>query len=137
MIAVGFSAIPGYIRIVRASVLSTRELPFVDGARVVGRNDLGIIFRHVLPNVTAPIIVLATIGVAGAILTAAGLSFLGLGAQPPSPEWGAVISDGRNMLRTSWWISTFPEIAITTVVLSINIVGDSLRDALDPRLRSR
>lgn len=137
MIAVGISAIPAYVRIVRASVLSTREMPYVEAARVVGHTDTGVMFRHVLPNVVAPIIVLATLGVAGAILTAAGLSFLGLGAQPPTPEWGAVISAGRNTLRTAWWISTFPGIVITIVVLAINMVGDALRDAFDPRLRSR
>jgi peptide/nickel transport system permease protein len=93
--------------------------------------------RHVLPNVFAPIIVLSTLSLAGAILTAAGLSFLGLGAQPPSPEWGAMISAGRDTLRTAWWISTFPGVVMTVCVLGINLMGDALRDALDPRMQER
>lgn len=137
MIAVGISSIPSYVRVVRASVLSAREQTYVEAARVVGRTDVGILFRHILPNVAAPILILVTLGIAGAILTAAGLSFLGLGAQPPTPEWGAVISAGRNTLRSAWWISTFPGIAITVVVIAINMLGDALRDILDPRLQRR
>jgi peptide/nickel transport system permease protein len=91
--------------------------------------------KHVLPNVIAPVIVLATLRVGTAILTAAGLSFLGLGAQPPSPEWGALVNDGRNYLRVAWWITTFPGLAIMVTVLAVNQVGDGLRDALDPRSR--
>jgi peptide/nickel transport system permease protein len=137
MIAVGISNIPTFVRVVRASVLSARENTYVEAARAIGRPDLGIMARHILPNVMAPIIVVSTLGVAGAILTAASLSFLGLGAQPPTPEWGAMISAGRDTLRSAWWISTFPGLTITIVVLAINLVGDALRDEFDPRLRSR
>jgi peptide/nickel transport system permease protein len=91
--------------------------------------------RHILPNTIAPIIVLGTLGIAGAIVAAAALSYLGLGAQPPTPEWGALLSEGRNYLRQAWWITTFPGLAIMLAVLSINLLGDGLRDALDPRLR--
>jgi ABC-type dipeptide/oligopeptide/nickel transport system permease subunit len=93
--------------------------------------------RHVLPNVTAPLIVIATLGIPWAILTAASLSFLGMGAQPPTPEWGAMANDGRNYLSSAWWIATFPGLAIAVTVIAINLVGDGLRDALDPRLRRR
>jgi peptide/nickel transport system permease protein len=93
-------------------------------------------FRHILPNVIAPILIVATLGIGSAILGVAGLSFLGLGAQPPTPEWGVIISDGRDKLRTAWWISTFAGGAIMISVLAINLVGDALRDALDPRLRA-
>ena len=94
-------------------------------------------FRHILPNVIAPILIVSTLGIGGAILGVAGLSFLGLGAQPPTPEWGVIISDGRERLQTAWWISTFAGVAIMISVLAINLVGDALRDALDPRLRAR
>jgi peptide/nickel transport system permease protein len=98
--------------------------------------DWLILCRHILPNVLAPIIVLSTLGMAGAILTGAALSFLGLGVQPPTPEWGVMLSDGRNYLRIAWWITTFPGMAIMLTVLAINMLGDGLRDALDPRLRT-
>jgi peptide/nickel transport system permease protein len=137
MVAVGISSAPTFVRVVRASVLSAREHTYVEAARVVGRANIGIMTRHVLPNVFAPIIVLSTLSLAGAILTAAGLSFLGLGAQPPSPEWGAMISAGRDTLRTAWWISTFPGVVMTVCVLGINLMGDALRDALDPRMQER
>jgi peptide/nickel transport system permease protein len=135
MVAVGVAAIPSYTRIVRGSVLSARENVYVDAARVVGCSDRRIMFRHILPNVLAPVIVLSTLGMASAIITGTALSFLGLGAQPPSPEWGAMLSAGRDHLRTAWWISTFPGLAIMLVVLAMNVVGDGLRDALDPRLK--
>jgi peptide/nickel transport system permease protein len=93
--------------------------------------------RHILPNIIAPTLVVATLGLGSALLALAGLSFLGLGAQPPDPEWGVIVSDGRARLRTAWWISTFAGLAIAFAVLAINLVGDGLRDALDPRLRSR
>jgi len=136
MIAVGISATPGYARLVRGSVLSTKENVYVEAAVAVGAGDGLIIRRHILPNVLAPIIILATLGMAGAILTGAALSFLGLGVQPPTPEWGTMLSDGRNYLRKAWWITTFPGLAIMITVLAINMLGDGLRDALDPRLKT-
>ncbi len=135
MIAVGISGIPPYARVVRGSVLSARENVYVEAARVVGCGDPYIMFRHILPNVFAPVIVLSTLGLAWAILTAASLGFLGLGAPPPTPEWGAMLSDGRGYLRQAWWITTFPGVAIMATVLAINLLGDGLRDALDPRLK--
>jgi peptide/nickel transport system permease protein len=135
MVAVGIAAIPSYTRVVRGSVLSAKETVYVDAARVVGCSDQRIMFHHILPNVFAPVIVLSTLGMASAIITGTSLSFLGLGAQPPSPEWGAMLSGGRDHLRSAWWISTFPGLAIMAVVLAMNVVGDGLRDALDPRLK--
>ena len=132
--AVGVAAVPEYARLVRGSVLSARENQYVEAARVVGCSDRVIMLRHVLPNVFAPLLVVATLGIAWAILAAASLSFLGMGAQPPTPEWGAMLSDGRNFLRRAWWIVTFPGLAIMFTVLIINVVGDALRDALDPRI---
>jgi peptide/nickel transport system permease protein len=137
IIGVGLAAAPDYARLVRGSVLSAREQQYVDAARVIGAPDIVIMFRHILPNVIAPIMIVATLGIGSAILGVAGLSFLGLGAQPPTPEWGVIISDGRDKLRTAWWISTFAGGAIMISVLAINLVGDALRDALDPRLRAR
>lgn len=136
MIAVGISLIPGFARVVRGSTLTVREMDYVESARVIGLGNQRILFRYVLPNVTAPVIVLATVDVAGAILTGAALSFLGLGAQPPDPEWGLMINEGRRFLRVAWWISTFPGVAIMFAVIAINLVGDALRDVLDPRLRT-
>jgi len=137
MIAVGISEIPRYTRLVRGSVLATRQNLYVDAARVTGLRDGAILFRHILPNVVGPIVVLATLSVGSAILAAAGLSFLGLGAQPPRPEWGAMLADGRQSLASHWWISTMPGLAIAITVLAINMAGDGLRDLLDPRLRAR
>ena len=137
IIGVGLAGAPDYARLVRGSVLSAREQQYVDAARVIGAPDIIIMFRHILPNVIAPIMIVATLGIGSAILGVAGLSFLGLGAQPPTPEWGVIISDGRDKLRTAWWISTFAGGAIMISVLAINLVGDALRDALDPRLRAR
>lgn len=136
MIAVGIASVPRYARLVRGSVLSAKEQVYVDSARVVGCSDLHIMFRHILPNVVAPAIVLGTLSIATAILSAAGLSFLGLGAQPPTPEWGLMVSGGRDFLRNAWWITTFPGLAIMVTVMSINLLGDGLRDAMDPRLRT-
>lgn len=135
MIAVGISATPGYARLVRGSVLSIKENIYVEAAVAVGVPDRLIIWRHILPNVLAPVIIFSTLGMAGAILTGAALSFLGLGVQPPTPEWGTMLSEGRNYLRIAWWIATFPGLAIMVTVLSINMLGDGLRDALDPRLK--
>ena len=136
MIAVGLSAVPGYARLVRATVLSAREHLYVEAARAVGRRDGGILVHDILPNVVAPLIVTATLGLGGAILSAAALSFLGLGSQPPQPEWGRMLSEGRDYLREAWWISTFPGLGILLTVLAMNLVGDGLRDVLDPRLRT-
>lgn len=135
MIAVGISEIPRYTRLVRGSVLSAKENLYVDAARVTGVKDLAILARHILPNVIGPIVVLATLSLGTAILAAAGLSFLGLGAQPPNPEWGAMLADGRQSLGSQWWISTMPGLAIAVTVLAVNMAGDGLRDVLDPRLR--
>ena len=135
MVAVGIAEIPRYTRLIRGQVLSARELQYVDAARVIGAPDPTIMFRHILPNVLAPAIVLATLGIGSAILIGAALSFLGLGAKPPTAEWGAMLSAGRNYLQQAWWITLFPGLAIMITVLSINLLGDGLRDALDPRLR--
>ena len=135
MVAVGISAVPSYTRLVRGAVLATKSQTYVEAARVVGVSDSTIMFKHILPNVLAPVIVLATLGVGGAILTGAALSFLGLGAKPPTPEWGAMLSAGRNYLALAWWITLFPGLAIMLIVLAINMLGDGLRDALDPRLK--
>ena len=135
MIAVGISAIPYYTRVARGSTLALREREFVVGARAIGCGDGHITLRYILPNVLPPLIVLATLGIAGAILTAAGLSFIGLGAVPPAPEWGAILTLGRKYINPAWWYTTFPGLAIVITVLGINMLGDALRDALDPRLR--
>lgn len=136
MIAVGIGSIPGYARIVRASVLTVRDQEFVEAARSVGTSDFRIIMKHILPNAMAPIIVQATLGVAGAILSAAGLSFIGLGIQPPAPEWGAMLSEGRQFLRDFPHVTTFPGLAIMITIYALNLLGDGLRDALDPRLKN-
>lgn len=135
MIAVGISSIPRYARMVRGSTLSVKEQDFVDASRVIGCRDLRIMVRHILPNVVGPVIVLGTLGLASAVMSIAGLSFLGLGAEPPTPEWGVLLSEGRDYMRNAWWLSVFPGLAISTAVLSVNLFGDGLRDALDPRLR--
>ena len=119
MLAISISSVPSYARIVRASVLSIRDQEF----------------RHIIPNSLAPVIVQATLGVASAILSTAGLSFIGLGIQPPAPEWGSMLSGGRQYLRYAWWVTTFPGVAIMITILSLNLLGDGLRDALDPRLK--
>lgn len=135
MIAVGISAIPSYTRVARASTLAVKDREFVISARAIGARDARITLRYILPNVLPPLIVLATLGIAGAILTAAGLSFIGLGAVPPTPEWGAILTLGRKYINQAWWYTTFPGIAIMITVLGINMLGDALRDALDPKLR--
>jgi peptide/nickel transport system permease protein len=137
MIAVGIASVPRFTRVVRGSVLSLKQSVYVDSARALGASDGRIMFVHILPNSLSPIIVMATLGIATAILSAAGLSFLGLGAQPPTPEWGAMLSNARSYLRDAWWWATFPGIAIMITVLAMNLLGDGLRDAFDPRLRER
>jgi peptide/nickel transport system permease protein len=135
MIAVGIGATPTYARVVRSSVLSAKELPYVLAARSIGTSNARQMFVHILPNTLSPIIVLSSLSIAAAILAASGLSFIGLGAQPPTPEWGAMLNQGRTYLREAWWMTTFPGLAIMVTVMSINMIGDGLRDALDPRLR--
>ncbi len=124
-----------YARVVRSEVLSVREREFVQAARAVGMRDGRIMLRHILPNVAAPIVVVASLELARVVVLEASLSFLGLGVQPPTPSWGRMLADGRDFLATAWWISTFPGLAIMALVLGVNLVGDWLRDYLDPRIR--
>jgi len=133
MIAVAISAVPSFVRVVRGAVLSIREMEYVEAARALGLSNGKIIFKHILPNVMSPIIVLATLEFGGAILSAAALSFLGLGAQPPNPEWGALVYVGKSFLSQAWWMTLFPGLAIMLVVLGFNLLGDGLRDALDSK----
>jgi peptide/nickel transport system permease protein len=135
MIAVGISAIPDYVRITRGSVLSVKEREFIVAAHVIGCRGPAIMLRHILPNVVAPLIVLATLGMAAAIITGSALSFLGLGIKPPTPEWGNMLAEGREFLQHAPWVAFFPGAAIMLTVLSINLFGDGLRDMLDPRMR--
>jgi peptide/nickel transport system permease protein len=137
MIAVGVSSFPGFARLVRGSVLSIRETEYVTAGRVLGATPGRLMRTSILPNVMAPIIVLATLTFPLAVLDAAALSFLGLGAQPPTPEWGALLVDGRNYLRTAAHLVNIPGLAIFVTVLGFNLIGNTLRDVLDPRLRTR
>ncbi|HEV8655759.1 MAG TPA: ABC transporter permease [Candidatus Limnocylindria bacterium] len=136
MIAVGIGGIPRFARVVRGSVLNTKNELYVEAARSIGAADLRIMFVHLVPQVLGPAITIATFGLATAILSIASLSFLGLGAQPPTAEWGLMLSEARKYLRVAWWLSVFPGLAIVTVVLSVNLLGDAVRDALDPRIPS-
>ncbi len=135
MIAVGIVYIPHYARIVRSSVLSLKEQDFVHAVRSVGGTNLRIVALHIFPNIVAPIIVYATLGMGTAVLQAAALGFLGLGAQPPTPEWGAMLSEGRQYIQNAPHVAAFPGLAIFTLVLGFNLFGDGLRDLLDPSLR--
>jgi peptide/nickel transport system permease protein len=135
IIAVGVAGIPTFARVSRGAVLSVRHNDYVDAARSIGCPSAAIIRRHVLPNTMAPIIVLTTLYVAFAVLTASSLSFLGAGVRPPTAEWGAMTNDGRSILQVAWWVSTFPGMMIMLLVLSANLVGDAVRDTLDPTLR--
>ena len=135
LFALSISAMPWFGRFVRGSVLSAKNFEFVTAARVIGASDRRIMLTHILPNVLAPIIVYATVGLGNAIMITAGMSYLGLGAQPPSPEWGAMLNYGRNYIRDAWWMSAFPGFAIFLAVMCVNLLGDGLRDALDPKLR--
>lgn len=136
MIAIGVGSVPGYARVVRASVLTVREEEFVEAAISIGASDARIIFHHIIPNAMAPIIVQATLGVASSILSAGALSFLGLGIQPPIPEWGAMLSGARQYIRDYWHLTTFPGLMIMITIYALNVLGDGLRDALDPRLKN-
>lgn len=135
IVAVGISGIPSFARLVRSSVLTIREVAYVEASRALGSADRRVLLRHVLPNALAPVIVQATLSMGTAILTAAGLGFLGLGVQPPTPEWGAMLGEGRNYIFSSPNLSTFPGLAIFLAVMGFNLLGDGLRDALDPQLR--
>jgi peptide/nickel transport system permease protein len=135
MIAIAVVLWPVYARLVRGQVLSLREREFVQAARCVGASSVRILWRHLLPNTLAPLLVQASFDLGGAILSTAGLSFIGFGAQPPTPEWGVMISEGRKFISTQPWLSLFPGLAILFSVAAFNLIGDGLRDALDPRLR--
>ena len=135
MAVIGLTGWMGLARLVRGEILSLREREFVQGARALGAPDARIMFRHILPNALVPVLVSATLGVAGAILAESGLSFLGLGVQPPTPSWGNILIDGKANIEIAWWLSVFPGLAILVTVLAYNLLGEGLRDALDPRLR--
>ena len=135
MIAVGISTVPEYARLSRSKVLSVKETPYVEAARGLGGQNVRIIFKHVLPNISGPLIVLSTLQVGNAILVGSGLSFLGMGAQPPTPEWGLMTAEGRDFLDRAWWISTFPGLAILSAVMAVNLIGDGLKEALDPHMK--
>jgi len=133
MVIIGLTGWMGVARLVRAEVLSLKSRDFVLAARVLGASDRRIIFRHILPNALSPVLVSATLGVAGAILTESALSFLGIGVQPPTPSWGNILTSGKDYIEFAWWLSLFPGVAILVTVLSYNLVGEGIRDALDPR----
>jgi len=135
IVAVGISTIPRFARLVRASVLTIREISYVEASRALGAVDRRVLWRHVLPNALAPVIVQATLSMGATILTAAGLGFLGLGVQPPTAEWGAMLGQGRNYIFSNPSVTTFPGLAIFLAVMGFNLLGDGLRDALDPQLR--
>lgn len=137
MIAVGVSAIPVYLRTARGAVLGVKHQDYVDAARVLGASDRRLIAAHIFPNILPPVVVLSTVNMGVAILSAAGLSYVGLGAQPPTPEWGVMLSGARGYLRTAWWTAVFPGLAIMAAVLGFNLLGDGLTDLLNPRLRGR
>jgi len=136
MISVGLGYWGGYARVVRGQVLSLREWEFITAAHAIGASDLRIMFRHIMPNIVSPVIIMSTLMMADAILIEATLSFLGMGAQPPTPSWGSILSAGRAHMRLAPWETIFPGIAIMLTVLGFNLLGDGLRDALDPRLRN-
>jgi dipeptide transport system permease protein len=135
MLAVAVVVLPHYVRITRAAVIAEVSRDYVTAARVSGAGTLRLMFREVLPNCAAPLIVQASLGISTAILDAAALGFLGLGAQPPSPEWGTMLADAREFVLRAWWVVTFPGMAILAAVLAFNLLGDGLRDALDPKLK--
>jgi peptide/nickel transport system permease protein len=135
MIIIGLTSWMGVARLVRAEFLSLRERDFVVAARAIGAQDARIIFRHILPNAISPVLVSATLGVAGAILTESALSFLGIGVQPPTPSWGNMLIAGKQTLGTAWWLSVFPGLAILITVLGYNLLGEGIRDAMDPRIQ--
>lgn len=135
MVIIGLTSWMGVARLVRAEFLSLKEREFIQAARALGARDSRIIFRHLLPNALAPVMVSATLGVAGAILTESALSFLGLGVQPPTPSWGNILTAGKDNIEIAWWLSVFPGLAILVTVLSYNLLGEGIREAIDPRLK--
>ena len=135
IIAIGIVSIPTYARLSRGSTLSVKEEDYIESAKAVGCSNTRVVMKHILPNIFTSLLTYSTLRLAVAIITTATLGFLGLGAQPPTPEWGTMLSEARNYLRDSWWMSTFPGLAITITVLSLNILGDALRDVLDPRMK--
>lgn len=136
LIAIAVSLIPRFARTVRASVLTVKDQEFIEAARAIGCSDLRIILKYIIPNSLSPLIVQFTLGIASAILSIAGLSFLGLGIQPPTPEWGAMLSNARTYIRDAWHVTAIPGLGIMFTILALNLVGDGLRDALDPRLKN-
>jgi peptide/nickel transport system permease protein len=135
MIVIGLTGWMGITRLVRADFISLKERDFVQAARGIGASDFRIIFRHILPNAMASVLVAATLGVAGAILTESALSFLGIGVQPPTPSWGNILTAGKDNIDIAWWLSLYPGLAILITVLGYNLLGEGIRDSLDPRLR--
>ena len=134
MAVIGVTSWMHVARLVRAEVMLIREMDYIMAARCIGCSDLRIIFRHILPNALSPVLVSATLGIAGAILTESALSFLGIGVQPPTPSWGNILTSGKDYLEFAWWLSLFPGLAILVTVLAYNLLGEGIRDALDPRI---
>ena len=135
MMVIGLTGWMGVARLVRAETLSIREMDYILAARCIGCSNSRIIFRHILPNAVSPVLVAATLGIAGAILTESALSFLGIGVQPPTPSWGNILTSGKDYIEFAWWLSLFPGLAILITVLSYNLLGEGIRDALDPRVK--
>jgi peptide/nickel transport system permease protein len=135
MIIIGLTGWMGVARLVRAETLTIREMDYITAARCIGCSDSRIIFRHILPNAVSPAIVAATLGVAGAILVESSLSFLGIGVQPPTPSWGNILTSGKDYIEFAWWLSLFPGLSILITVLAYNLLGEGIRDALDPRVK--
>lgn len=135
VIAISLAAWPAYARLARSVTLGLREENYIEAARGIGASHWRILGRHVLPGVVSPVVIQVSLDMGGILLTAAGLGFIGFGAQPPTPEWGLMISEGRNYITAQWWVSTFPGLAISLVVLGFNLLGDGIRDVLDPRMR--
>ena len=135
MIVIGLTGWMGVARLVRAETLSIREMDYIMAARCIGCSNTRIIFRHILPNAISPVLVAATLGVAGAILTESALSFLGIGVLPPTPSWGNILTSGKDYIEFAWWLSLFPGLAILVTVLAYNLLGEGIRDALDPRVK--
>ena len=135
LIAIAVVSWTSYARLARAQTLAIRHRDYIEAARAQGAHELAIVLRHLIPNAIAPLLVQATLEIGGIILTASGLAFIGFGAQPPTPDWGAMVSEGRSFLMDQWWVATFPAVAILLLVLGFNLLGDGVRDVLDPRLR--
>lgn len=135
MMVIGLTGWMGVARLVRAETLSIREMDYILAARCIGCSNSRIIFRHILPNAVSPVLVSATLGIAGAVLTESALSFLGIGVQPPTPSWGNILTSGKDYIEFAWWLSLFPGLAILVTVLAYNLLGEGIRDALDPRVK--